>query len=149
MPSSITLVVALFERRREALRFPNIDAESLRAQLERVERLRVEAVEALARWESARVASEQSESELHEMSKRAVAYARVFATDDPTLASELDAILNTEPERGKRKKRDAVASATDAEARPEQPRTKRARATAPSVESEAKPSAEPADATAN
>jgi hypothetical protein len=116
VPASVTEVLALFERRRAELRFPGVDAESLRALVERVETLRVEAATALAQWEAARAASERSEVELLEMSKRAVAYARVFATDDPTLSSELDAILRSEPERGKRRKRDASAAPESANA---------------------------------
>lgn len=125
LPASVLEIVALFERRSSALRFPNVDAESLRALVERVERQRGEAADALANWETARVASERSEVELLEMSKRAIAYARVFAADDPALETELDAILRTEPERGKRRKRDAsgpTATAVTESAEPAKPR---------------------------
>lgn len=125
LPTSVLQIVALFERRSSALRFPNVDAESLRALVERVEQQRGEAADALANWETARVASERSEVELLEMSKRAIAYARVFAADDPALETELDAILRTEPERGKRRKRDAgdaTAAAATESAEPAKPR---------------------------
>ncbi len=74
------------------VRFPDADHGLLTTQIREVERLGGELQQALATVQRARAELESAQSDLHELARRALAYARVFAEGDDELSEQLAAI---------------------------------------------------------
>ncbi len=116
-------IVALFGGPLEAVRFPDIDATALAAATEAVRQAQLE-VEALERaLDEARGQTQAANGLCAELCTRALAYARVFATDKPELAAEIatvsvpaasnraSAVADQAPRRRGRPRKDSITVA--------------------------------------
>ncbi len=102
LPEPVKRVMEIFERRDDALRFPGIDAATLAARAEGIERLSQAVTEATLQLEAAERAKQAEEQELAELARRAYAYAKVYAEGDDELKRELESVdfeLETRPRR--------------------------------------------------
>lgn len=96
-PSAAREVIDLFEQHADVLRFPDVDADSLRALGDEVSEASLEVAKAEAALRAAREEQQRREQELLLQAKRAVAYARVFAEADPELMEQLSALTLARP----------------------------------------------------
>ncbi|HLT35258.1 MAG TPA: hypothetical protein VK034_03210 [Enhygromyxa sp.] len=85
-------VLALFDGPLAAVRFPQVDKESLAEQIAVVEQRRAELQRALEAVQAARAGLEQEQRSLLDLARRAHAYASVFAVGDAQLSEQLTAI---------------------------------------------------------
>lgn len=117
--SPVTRIVRIFEERKEQLRFPDIDADKLKA-LQAAVQKESEAVceleEALA---EAREALGLTQKALHEKAAKAHAYLQVFAAGDAEWEAELANIHWGNAERSGRKPRPTSKKRERAQARSE------------------------------
>ncbi len=92
IPESVRAVLALFEGPLAEVEFPQINRETLAAQVAVVEQRRAELQRALEAVQAARTVLEQEQRGLLEQARQAHAYAGVYAADDPELRERVAAI---------------------------------------------------------
>src|SRR5690606_7491167 len=92
IPSPNRAVLDLYAETMSDVRFPDISAEILDAQVEaiRAHTATVEAARDALAASAARLDAERAV--LAELAKKAIAYARIYAADRPELSAQLDAI---------------------------------------------------------
>ncbi len=83
----------------EALRFPDLDADVLRAHLGRVKERHLDVLRAEAGLLAARAAFEQEQDALARIAQRAAAYLRVYAEGDEALSLQVEALSLPRPRR--------------------------------------------------
>jgi hypothetical protein len=106
IPPRVEAVLALFEAELATLQFPDLDRHSLADCAEAVRAQAAEVEEARSLLEAARATLEARRAELTAHARKGLAYARVFARDDPALLQRLDAItLDDDSEQKKPKRR--------------------------------------------
>ncbi|MFV8753317.1 hypothetical protein ACNOYE_22440 [Nannocystaceae bacterium ST9] len=112
IPESIRAIVNLFGDPLAEVRFPDVDGERLLAAVSEVEQRSAELQHALEAVQAARAELEASQAELHDLARRAHAYARVFAEGDAELSEQVGSIkldeqvLAPKRKRGRPRKRD-------------------------------------------
>lgn len=116
---ALQAVLDLFSAELSAVRFPDIDQQVLQESAQRVQAAAAEQARLEAQLQAAREARQEAEEALLGRCQRALAYARVFAEDDPELGRRLEA-LSLPRGRGK--------APPEAEGRPERRRGRRAAA---------------------
>lgn len=92
IPAGAGALVALFEERAE-LRFPELDAEVLREAVSEVDQAFKAAARLEAELERAREALAARQDAFLAKAQRALAYAKVFAEEDPALADRLAQVI--------------------------------------------------------
>lgn len=102
-------VLELFERQAAELRFPGISFESLLAHAEQLEQLAQTVADAEQQLQAAHSARAAAATEFAEATKRAFAYALVYAQEHLELQGELQAFAYAKPEKPRRKAREAGA----------------------------------------
>lgn len=91
-------LLGLFEGPFAGVRFPDVDAEILSAQLCSAKAAAARLEEARTALEAARHALAEEETKLESRTERALAYLRVYAAGDPVLLVELEALSDhTQP----------------------------------------------------
>jgi hypothetical protein len=112
IPESIRAIVNLFGDPLAEVRFPDVDGERLLAAVSEVEQRSAELQHALEAVQAARAELEASQAELHDLARRAHAYARVFAEGDTELSEQVagikldEQVLAPKRKRGRPRKRD-------------------------------------------
>lgn len=112
IPESVRAVLALFEGPLNDVRFPQLDRETLAAQVGVVEQRRAELQRALEAVQAARTVLEQEQRSLLDQARQAHAYASVFAVGDAELSERVasikldDRTLAPPKKRGRKPKRD-------------------------------------------
>ncbi|HJK91340.1 MAG TPA: hypothetical protein RMH85_21190 [Polyangiaceae bacterium LLY-WYZ-15_(1-7)] len=111
--TSVREVVSLFEEDTlEGVRFPDLDLETLLEGCAEVQRAQEEVDARLAALEQARAELDRERAALQKLARRAVDYARVFASEDEELLARLDGLtLAAKPKKKKRKSTRKKASA--------------------------------------
>lgn len=92
-------ILELFSGPLRAVRFPDLDADTLTHAASAVEDARIAVASAEATLEAARRALVDSEDALERTSERALAYARVYALERPELRTAIEAVAEP-PRRG-------------------------------------------------
>lgn len=115
IPQGVTALVALFEERAE-LRFPDLDAAVLQDGVAEVERVAAEVQRIEAELERARELLAVRQDGLLVKAQRALAYARVFAEEDPLLSDRLAQVSLPRARRAAATRTDAAIAETVAEA---------------------------------
>jgi DNA-directed RNA polymerase subunit F len=95
LPPPVQTLLELFDGPLRDVRFPQADGAALGAAAEDLHAARVAVAHAEAVLEAARVTFQDKESQLTQLTQRALAYARVYAQDNPSLLAALP-----EPARG-------------------------------------------------
>ncbi len=85
-------ILELFSGPLRAVRFPDLDGETLAHAASAVEDARLAVAAAEASLDAARRALTDSEDALERTSERALAYARVYALERPELRAAIDAV---------------------------------------------------------
>ncbi|MCB9535414.1 MAG: hypothetical protein H6704_04050 [Myxococcales bacterium] len=114
IPPRVEAILALFEAELAALQFPDLDRDSLAEHAEAVRAQAAEVEEARALLEAARATLEARRAELTAHARKGLAYARVFARDEPALLQRLDAITLDDGEEKKPKRRRRTRKANEA-----------------------------------
>ncbi|MDD9945157.1 MAG: hypothetical protein OXU20_29210 [Myxococcales bacterium] len=109
MPAAAREILELYKERSEQLRFPDLDTETLADAAGALRDARGQVASAREALERARASEQRQEEVLLAMSRRAFAYARVYAQTDPELADRLGAFALAQDDRkprrvGKKKK---------------------------------------------
>lgn len=120
IPEPIRAILALFEGPLRDIRFPQVDRETLDAQVDVVEQRRAELQLALEAVLAARGVLEHEQQVLFEQARQAHGYASVFAVAQPELAARIaDIKLDTralaplKKKRGRKPKQENQTSLTD------------------------------------
>ena len=92
LPAGIQQVLALFQGELAGVEFPEVGAEVLARAVDERQARAGEAAAARAAATAAELALAQSTQALQRLAERAVAYAKVYAADNPELAQELASI---------------------------------------------------------
>ena len=92
IPSAVQEVVDLFVRELASLKFGDLEPTSLAAASEEVKAIAADVIRAEAALESTRAALAEKKDALVQQAQRALAYARVYAENQPELASRLERI---------------------------------------------------------
>lgn len=92
IPDAVRAVLELFEGPLAEVRFPQVDGESLAAQAAVVEQRRAHLLRALEAVQAARGELETEQQALLDQTRRAHAYASVFAVGDAELSERLAGI---------------------------------------------------------
>lgn len=117
LPPSAREVLELYEQRASELCFPGVTFESLVAQADRIDQLSDNVEKAKLELAAAEAAKNAAETEFVEATRRAFAYALVYAQEHAELRTELDSFAYAHADKPRRKKREAPET---------QPRAKRA-----------------------
>jgi hypothetical protein len=113
IPESVRAIVDLFGEPLADVHFPDVDRDRLLAAVAEVEQRGADLQRALLAVQASRAELENSQAELHELARRAHAYARVFAEGDAELSERIAGIAFDEQtaapkrKRGRPRKRDA------------------------------------------
>ena len=99
-------VLGLYEQRASELCFPGVSFESLAAQAHRIDQLSENVEKARLELAAAQAAQGAAETELVEATKRAFAYALVYAQEHAELKTELEAFVYASADKPRRKKRE-------------------------------------------
>jgi len=99
-------VLGLYERRANELCFPGVTFESLAAQADRIDQLAESVRKAKLELAEAQVAQHAAETQLVEATKRAFAYAQVYAQEHEELRSDLEGFAYASADKPRRKKRE-------------------------------------------
>lgn len=99
-------VLGLFEERADELCFPGVTFTSLAEQADRIDRLCADVEKAKLELAAAQAAQQAAEAQLVDATKRAYAYAQVYAQEDAELKAALDAFVYASAEKPRRKKRE-------------------------------------------
>lgn len=105
IPEPVRAVVNLYSGELADVRFPDVDRDHLLAALTEVERRSADLQLALAAVQAARAELEASQADLHELARRAHAYAKVFAEGDDELGERIAGIKLDEPTHAPKRKR--------------------------------------------
>ena len=92
MPEPIATLLDVYGAHAEALRFPEIDHETLHAQAERLREAAAEVDRCERALAAARQGLHEHQQALIARAERGLAYARIFAQDDPELLERLAAV---------------------------------------------------------
>jgi hypothetical protein len=99
IPSAVQEVVDLFVSELASLKFGDLEPTSLAAASEEVKAVAADVIRAEAALESARAVLAEKKEALLQKAQRALAYARVYAENQPALASRLERIALPRPPR--------------------------------------------------
>jgi len=100
-------VLGLYEQRANELCFPGVSFESLAAQANRIDQLSENVEKARLELAAAQEAQHAAETEVVEATKRAFAYALVYAQEHAELRTDLQAFVYANADKPRRKKREA------------------------------------------
>lgn len=103
--------MGLFEERADELCFPGVTFASLAEQADRIDRLYADVEKAKLELAAAQAAQQAAEAQLVEATKRAYAYAQVYAQEDAELKVALDAFVYASADKPRRKKQVQEGSA--------------------------------------
>ena len=112
IPSSIQTLLEIFESELASVKFPDVDKKVLDAAAEVVKARAEEVARAEATLDAARAALLESQDGLLQKGQRALAYARIFAEENPELSARLDTV---QLPRGKKANRTELPSAASSE----------------------------------
>ncbi|MBK9259779.1 MAG: hypothetical protein IPM54_08060 [Polyangiaceae bacterium] len=90
IPPSVKALVELFKNELAAVAFPGVDGAMLEQLIGDVQKYTDAVIQAEAAVEAARTALRESEEALAVKSQKALAYARVYAADNPEIAAKVD-----------------------------------------------------------
>jgi len=99
-------VLGLYEERANELCFPGVSFESLAAQADRVSQLAEQVEKAKLELAAAQAAQHAAEAQIVEATKRAFAYAQVYAQEHAELSTELEGFAYANADKPRRKKRE-------------------------------------------
>ena len=120
VPGPIRALLSVFEGALAGVTFPGVDGDSLATTAEQMQEISKSLAEATQRVDSLREELSQKREALLRDAKKALDYAKVFASDQPELMDaidgiELDALVDTpkkkKPRRAPRKKKPTDAKA--------------------------------------
>ncbi len=117
IPPAIESLIALFHSDLQAVRFPDVDAEALELVADEVRAASSEVQRAEEALAAAMRELAQRQESLLQKSQRALAYARIFAEENPDLLTRLDAVQLPRAAR-KPTRTDASLNATSESAEP-------------------------------
>ena len=99
-------VLGLYEQRADELCFPGVTFESLAAQANRIDQLSENVEKARLELAAAQAAQHAAETEVVEATRRAFAYALVYAQEHAELRTDLQAFVYANADKPRRKKRE-------------------------------------------
>lgn len=105
VPGPVRALLSVFEGSLSGVSFPGVDGSSLVSSAERMDDISKRLAEAAAQVETLRQELSTERETLLRNSKKALEYARVFASDQPELKAEVDAIDLDSLLEGPKKKR--------------------------------------------
>jgi len=85
-------LLELFDAELERVKFPSVDAEALQEAANHVDEAAAEVARAEEALDAARKRRSEADDALLGLAQRALAYAKVYAEDQPELAAKLDAL---------------------------------------------------------
>ena len=85
-------LLELFDAELEKVKFPGVDGDALQQTAEKVDEAAAEVARAEEALEAARMQRSEADEALLGLAQRALAYAKVYAEDQPELAAKLDAL---------------------------------------------------------
>lgn len=97
IPTAVKELLALFDGPLADVRFPDVDAASLRELAASVETAKQDVETAAQAWAAAKRAVDDRLEALVQKTQRTLAYARVYAEDKPELAATLAAVALPKP----------------------------------------------------
>lgn len=89
LPGVVATLLGLFESPLRDVRFPDADREALTAAVDAFRAAQLSVTEAEEKLHAARVRLDEADTALARVSQRALAYARVYAQDNPELLASL------------------------------------------------------------
>lgn len=110
VPAPVRALLSMFEGALSGVSFPGIDGSSLVTSAERMDEISKRLAEAAAEVETLRQELTSERESLLRDSKKALEYARVFASDQPELKAEVEAIDLDSLLEGPKKKRTRKSS---------------------------------------
>lgn len=105
-------VLALYEQRASELCFPGVTFESLATEADRIDQLSEHVEKARQALAAAQAAQGAAETEFVEATRRAFAYAQVYAQEHAELRTNLEAFVYASADKPRRKKREVQESHT-------------------------------------
>ncbi len=106
LPSGAREVLGLYEQRAKELCFPGVTFESLSAQADRIEQFAEDVETAKLALAAAQEAQQAAEAQVVEATKRAFAYAQVYAQEHAELRTDLEGFAYANADKPRRKKRE-------------------------------------------
>ncbi len=110
IPESVTRLIRLYQANADALKFPDVDAESLAASVEGLDAQIAAVEEARAALEEAREKVIVAHQQALDMARRAHAYASIFALADEEMQEELSQIKLAAPQKPPKKRKTVTRS---------------------------------------
>jgi hypothetical protein len=107
LPPGAREVLGLYEQRANELCFPGVTFESLAAKANRVDQFSENVEKARLELAAAQAAQQAAETEVVEATRRAFAYAVVYAQEHAELRTDLEAFVYANADKPRRKKREA------------------------------------------
>ena len=102
IPSDIQSLLEIFEASLAEVRFPDVDLGTLRALVADVEARATEVARLDEQVRVARQALDDAQGELRKAARRGLAYARVYAEDNPALSGALEGVSLDDARRRER-----------------------------------------------
>jgi hypothetical protein len=106
LPPGAREVLGLYAQRANELCFPGVTFESLAAQASRIDQLSENVEKAKLELAAAQAAQHAAETEVVEATRRAFAYALVYAQEHAELRTDLEAFHYANADKPRRKKRE-------------------------------------------
>lgn len=106
LPPGAREVLELYEQRANELCFPGVTFESLAAKANRIDQLSENVEKARLELAAAQAAQQAAETEVVEATRRAFAYAVVYAQEHAELRTDLEAFVYASADKPRRKKRE-------------------------------------------
>ncbi len=109
VPPAVSALHTLFETDLAGVSFPDVDQAALQAQIEQCRARAAEVEQLAAQLNEARQRLVAQQADLAALSKKAIAYAKIYSADDAVLYGKLDALVIDKRRGARGGKRGAAA----------------------------------------